>query len=584
MASRFMRGLALLVWTGAGSARDMAAQQSPRLPADSARRALAEYVRRAAAQGVSGVFLVASGDTVLLHAGVGWRDPARTTPNDTATLFYIASIAKQFVAAAILALEEDHRLRTSDALGTLLDSVPPDKQRITLDQLLSHTSGLGRYGFDVARRDWAIEDRNHAVRGILATPLVSEPGARFDYQNTNFLLLAAVIERVTGAPLESYLDRRLFQRAGLRNTYMGARITDALRARVAWSIGDESESFSIMNREPSWLWHGRGILMTAGDLYRWLRALDGGAVLSTTSRQKLFTIRAPLGPGYGYGAGWFVRADSTGAPWVVFHGGDFGSYHGEMRLYPPSGRVMVALTNAGYRGASLTETVLNQMIDVTRGAREPLPAAAPTSPADVATLAGEYRASKGEGLVVDVRGASIAVTALGQQTIDWLTRGDTAGWRERQRAGDRSVALVHALARGDSRPNDGAAPLPDETRRAIAAEWAGLERVGGQLKSYQRLGAAPSPDGRGQVAIVRLKFQRDSLLYGVGWLGDTLTYTRSGIGNLLAPVSFAPASTDWVSYEWSSETTRRMTVVREPNAPPKLRLETTAGPVFYVRQ
>ena len=127
--------------------------------------------------------------------------------------------------------------------------------------------------------------------------------------------------------------------------------------------------------------------------------------------------------------------------------------------------------------------------------------------------------------------------------------------------------------------------MPDETRRAIAAEWAGLERVGGKLKSYQLLGAAPSPDGQGQVAIVRLKFQRDSLLYGVGWLGDTLTYTSSGIGNLLAPVSVAPAPwTDWVSYEGSSEPTRRMTVVREPNAPPKLRLETTAGPVFYVKQ
>ena len=535
---------------------------------------------------MSGVLLVASGDTILLHSAVGWRNTARTIPNDTATLFYVASIAKQFVAAAILALEEDHRLRTSDALGSLLDDVPPDKQRITLDQLLSHTSGLGRYGFDAARRDWAIEDRDHAVRGILASPLANEPGAQFDYENTNYLLLAAVTERVTGAPLESYLDRRLFQRAGLRNTYVGSSITDEIRARVASSLGDESESFSIMDRAPSWLWHGRGILMTAGDLYRWLHALDGGAILSKASRDKLFAIRASLGPGYGYAAGWFVRADSAGRPRVVFHGGDFGSYHSEIRLYPPSGRVLVALTNTAFRGRSITETVLNQMIGVMRGGSDALPPVAPVAAAEVAALAGEYRASKGEGLLVDGRGASIAVTALGQQTVDWLTRGDTAGWRERRNAGERSLALVHALARGNLGPIDGAAPLPDETRRNIASEWAGLERVGGRLKSFQLLGAAPSPDGRGQVAIVRLKFQQDSLLYGVGWLGDTLTYTSPGFRNVVAPLTFAATSaTEWVSYDWSTEAVSRLTAIRDaPNAPPRLRLDTPVGPIVYVKQ
>jgi len=542
-------------------------------------------VRRADALGGSGVLLVAVGDTVLVHAGVGWRDPARRIPNDTTTLFYVASIAKQFVAAAILALEDDHRLHTSDTLGRLLDGVPPDKGKITLDQLLSHTSGLGRYGFDAARRDWAVEDRDRAIRGILATPLAHEPGALFDYENTNFLLLAAIIERVTGAPLEDYLDRRLFHPAGLTDTYVGSRVTDDLRARVAWSVGDESESFSILDRTPSWLWHGRGILMTAGDLYRWLRALDSGAILSAAARQKLFTIRAPLGTGYGYGAGWFVRADSAGAPRVVFHGGDFGSYHSEIRLYPPSGRVLIALTNVGYRGVSLTETVLNQMIDVTRRAPDPLPAVARIPVADAATLAGEYRASKGQSLVVDARGTSIVVTPSGQRTIDWLTRGDTVGWRDRQTAGERSLALVHALSSGNLELIDGTPPMPGETRRALASEWLSLQQVGGELKSFQLLGAAASPDGRGQVGVVRLKFQRDSLLYGVGWLGDTLAFTSPGFRNLAAPATFAAVSaTEWVSYDWSSGEVRRATLIRDSHATtPRLRIETRDGPVVYVR-
>src|SRR4051812_38699296 len=141
MAGPFVRALVVLMVAASARAYAVTPQQpSPRLPVDSARRALAEYARRAEAQGVSGVVLVAVGDTVLLHSALGWRDPHHSAPNDTTTLFYVASIAKQFVAAAVLALEDAHRLRTSDSLGRYLPHIPADKRRITLDQLLSHTS------------------------------------------------------------------------------------------------------------------------------------------------------------------------------------------------------------------------------------------------------------------------------------------------------------------------------------------------------------------------------------------------------------------------------------------------------------
>src|SRR5262245_13877950 len=88
-------------------AAPLPAQAPAPLAADSIRRALADYAQRAEALGVSGVLLVAVGDDVLLHRALGWQDPARRVPNDTATLFYIASMEKQFIATAILALEDE---------------------------------------------------------------------------------------------------------------------------------------------------------------------------------------------------------------------------------------------------------------------------------------------------------------------------------------------------------------------------------------------------------------------------------------------------------------------------------------------
>jgi CubicO group peptidase (beta-lactamase class C family) len=553
--------------------------------ADSARQALTEYMRRAEAQGVSGVFVVVSGGQVLLHRAIGWRDPFYRTPNDTSTLFYIASIAKQFVASAILKLEDEGRLRTTDSVARFFPEAPRDKRSITIDQLLSHTSGLGRYGWDASRRDWAVQDRTTGVKGILASPLTSPPGTQFSYQNTNFLLLAEIVERATERPFGNYIEDRLFRPAGLRDTYLGSRVTDALRSRVAWSLGDEAESFSLLDRKPTWLAHDRGVLMTASDLARWAQALNGEAILSPAARRKLFRIAATLGPRYGYGAGWWVRVDSTGAPRVAFHGGDFGSYHSEVRLYPKSNAAFVALTNVSNRGRSLTETLLNQMLVASRSGADSLPPLSGSGPT-ATSIAGEYRYSNDEALIATARGSSLVLTPVGPRTVDWLLRSDTAGWQERDAVGRRSLAFVDAVNRGALNSMVNAAPFPHETRASIEAEWAGLLRVGGRLKSYQLVGVVPSPDDTGQVAVVRLKFARDSLLYGVGWSHDTLRYTTMGIQRMVAPLVFAKVSAnEWASYDWSSGRVHRVTVqAGPPNVRPTLTLDTAAGPVVFERR
>jgi CubicO group peptidase (beta-lactamase class C family) len=563
------------------------AQQPLPIAPDSARRALAEYARRAAALGVSGVVLVASGDEVLLHRAMGWRDPSRRAPNDTSTLFYIASMAKQFVAAAVLRLEADGRLHTSDSLAMFFPSATVEKRAITVDQLLSHMSGLGRYGWDPLRRDWAVEDREQAVRGILRSALAHTPGSEFDYQNSNYLLLAAIIEHVAGMPFGEFIEQRLLRPAGMRDTYFYLHPTNALRGRVAWSLGDEAESFSILNRERSFLQFYRGVVSTAADLYRWLRALDRGDLLPETARRKLFDIRALLGTNYGYAAGWFVRTDSAGAPRVVFHGGDFGSYHSEIRLAPISGRILIAMTNVSFGGRSITESLLNQMTEVMRGLPDPLPDLASPSEAGSAALAGEYVSETGDRLFVEPQNGSLIVAPSGQRAIDWLTSGDTAMWRERQIAGESTLAIVDWLRGVEPAKSAPVRSLPPAVSIELADEWAGFVRHGGLLKSFQFLGTTRDRNRGGSVGIVRLKFQRDSLLYGVAWSNGALAYTAPGIPHFVAPRVFAlgPAG-DWVSWDWTSESVRRARFAGYSGGGghATLILETANGPMTFVRR
>ena len=584
MASVFRRAAGIVAFAVIDAAT-LAAQNPAPLAPDSVRRALADYAQRAEELGVSGVLLVAAGDDVLLHRALGWRDPTRRVPNDTSTLFYIASMEKQFIATAILALEDDGRLRTSDTLSSFFEDVPRDKRAITLDQLLSHTSGLGIYGWNPVRRDWLIQDRDQVVHGILRSRLAHQPGSQFDYQNANYLVLAAIVERVSGRPWGAFVQQRFLQPLALRNTHVGWD-PRALREKVAWSTGDESEAFTMADRPATWLRLGRGVVMTASDLYRWIRAIDTGIVLSAASHRKLFAIHASLGPGYGYGLGWFVRADSTGAPRVVFHGGDYGAYHSEMRLYPPSGRIMIALTNVGYRGRSITETLLNGAVVVSRGSPSSLPLLA--SRGDIAgdSLAGEYESAAGGTMLVSTLGSSLVVTPVSQRAVDWLTRGDTTGSAARELAGRDALRLIEGLKSGRADLGLGGT-VPADLRRELDAEWSGLTRVGGRLKSVQLLGTAAVGDRNEQLSVMRLKFERDSLLYGVGWKDGALAYTLPGTRNVIGTTVFAAAGRgDWLAYDWAADGPFPVTLTdgRMSAQAPSLVLHAPRGDVVFTRR
>jgi CubicO group peptidase (beta-lactamase class C family) len=229
----------------------------------------------------SGSILVARGDEILLCKGYGMAHVETSRPNTPLTVFDAGSLAKAFTAVATLQLVEAGKLRLDQTMETLFSAVPPDKSRITVHQLLTHTAGLQPYHDD--GDDFQLLDRSDALKRILAAPLRFEPGSQYRYSNSGHTLLAAIIENVSGLSWTDYLPRHLFLPAGMEHTgFYGDQRWRTSGAAHAYDNNGRDRGSPLSWKGPSWVLIGNGGIVTnVVDLFRWHRALQGGALLGS---------------------------------------------------------------------------------------------------------------------------------------------------------------------------------------------------------------------------------------------------------------------------------------------------------------
>lgn len=344
-----------------GERRDPVAGDPRTRPADLGAR-LDQLFGAVAPELFNGVVLIARGGDTVLHRGYGVAERSQQLPVTRETVFPIASLSKQFTAAAVLRLVADGRLALDDTLGMLFPAAPAEKRGITVHQLLTGTAGLPR---DATPGD-AVIDRDSLVRAILAVPLRRAPGAAHEYSNAGYLLLAAIVENRAGMPFDRYLEEKLFAPAGLVSTgFPGA----AWHRPVAHGYGVAYRGTVTDEPAANEGWYRRGaggLLSTASDLFRWEQALTSGRVLPDSLVRKLFTahVAEEEGGRSFYGYGWVIEETAAGAP-VVWHNGGWGPYYAELRRYPATGVVAILLTNQ--RGAAVEEIWNTALRLVARG-------------------------------------------------------------------------------------------------------------------------------------------------------------------------------------------------------------------------
>jgi CubicO group peptidase (beta-lactamase class C family) len=331
-------------------------------PAQAWRGFADELQQRAAAGGFSGAVLVANHGQPLLEQGYGLADRERGLANTTQTKFPIASLGKMFTAVAIAQLVGQHKLSFTDPIGKYLAGFPPQiAEGVTIHQLLTHTAGMDDAA--LGRRPRPPYTLARLLERIVTAPLGFQPGSRFAYSNDGFIVLGAILERLTRQPYPDYVREHIFQRAAMTATDLGVyrpsqvpgmargyRLVDRDGRPLQPGSGQGSTAPSgtlAANDEPQIANPSGGAWSTVGDLLSFAQALTGHRLLSprmtdTVLAGKVATNRP--GPGqdsYAYG---FADARINGVR-IVGHNGGSPGYEAQLDLYPDRGHVVVILTN-----------------------------------------------------------------------------------------------------------------------------------------------------------------------------------------------------------------------------------------------
>jgi len=274
-------------------------------------RAADQLMQREVERGhFSGTVLISRDANVLFAKGYGLADADWGVKNTPDTKFEIGSITKTFTATLIMQLEQQRRLALTDSVCTYIENCPPGWTAVTLHHLLSHTSGIYNLTLsaDYDKLHGVPQTREEVLARIRAQPLAFVPGAKFDYSNSNYFLLAMVIEKVTGQTYESVLKQRLLDPLEMRDT--GVIHRDSILSRHATGYRPTKSGALEVDSptDPSWSFGAGSLYSTVADLQKWSEALDTDRILPQATLRRMWQ---PVKGEYGYG--WEVLTPSPGS-------------------------------------------------------------------------------------------------------------------------------------------------------------------------------------------------------------------------------------------------------------------------------
>ncbi len=328
-------------WATGAAAQARPAPSAVRSTVDSLARA---YLEDGRTPGLS-IEVIRGGDT-LVDAGYGFADLEQRVPATATTLYQIGSITKQFTAAAVMRLVEAGRVGLDDSISGYLQGLPPAWRRVTVRQLLNHTSGIPSYTDAGPRwvRRWREDMPTDSLVALTAQDSMwFAPGSGWRYDNTGYVLLGMLLDRVTGEPFPSYVEHGLLRPLGLAHSYycdldrvLPGRAPGYQRVTSGWH---RAPYFSMT--QP---YSAGALCSTVRDLARWDFLLATGKVVTPTSFR---TMTTPDGAARSRGYGFGLFADTLGGRRMIAHGGGIVGFASANAYFPDDSLSVTVLTNAG---------------------------------------------------------------------------------------------------------------------------------------------------------------------------------------------------------------------------------------------
>jgi CubicO group peptidase (beta-lactamase class C family) len=297
--------------------------------------------------------LVAKDGQVLLRKAYGLANLELGVPMQPDMVFEIASVTKQFTAAAILLLQERGKLSVNDEITKYLPEYPTHGQTITIDHLLTHRSGIPDLP---SLPEWwprRREDMNvQQVIGLFKDkPLAFSPGEKLSYSNSGYILLGAIIEKASGKSYEDFIEQEIFAPLGMKRSRYGHR-NEVVPGRVAGYDKDENGTKVAEYLSLTQAYAAGGLLSTVDDLALWAEALSSEKLLTRKSLEQM-TTPVRMASGEARKGGYGLEISDEDGTRIVEHGGGIPGFTSRFLSIPGQRLTVIVLSNTYGEGASV---------------------------------------------------------------------------------------------------------------------------------------------------------------------------------------------------------------------------------------
>lgn len=313
-----------------------------------------------------GSVLVAKEGKVVFKKHYGFADFKKKTKIDDNSVFQLASVSKQFTAAAILILKDRGELSLDDKVTKFYPEFPYTE--VTVRHLLNHTSGLPKY-FWLAEHKW---NKEYAPGNAEMMDLISKenlnpffrPGANFDYSNTGYFVLSCIVEKISGQSFADFVDREIFKPLNMRHSFVYSFGKDSIR-------DEQLSGYRLYRRR----WHAaipgtvndavvgdKNIYSNTEDLLKWVEGLNSGRLISEESLEEMYTKgstrykrKVP------YGFGFRIKEDGEGK--VIYHNGRWNGFSTSLMQYPDEDLVVITLEHSSYNSMKYLNNKVKGLVE-----------------------------------------------------------------------------------------------------------------------------------------------------------------------------------------------------------------------------
>jgi len=312
-----------------------------------------------------GSILVAKNGKLAYQNQIGFADFKEKKPLTENSAFQLASVSKQFTAAAIMILKERNQLQLNDTVTKYFPNFP--FKQITIKNLLNHTAGLPKY-FWVAEHEWEKEKAptNLEMMQLLETSLATKyfsPGRRFDYSNTGYFVLASIIEKVTDLPFANFIKSSIFDPLQMSKSFVYSFENDSIRPNqlTGYRLYKGWRHLKINGTVNDAVVGDKNIYATTEDLLKWILALNQGAIISKESLDLMYTKgETKYGKKIPYGFGF--RIDEKNDQKIIYHYGKWNGFSTGITQYPEDDLVVIILEHTSYSAISYLDKKIKDLV------------------------------------------------------------------------------------------------------------------------------------------------------------------------------------------------------------------------------